>query len=330
MPDVVLPNMGLVQFEVNGDVDTWGLGINNNSALIDSHNHAFGQGEMIPSAGININADVSWGSLYAPTDLHRITFASITAITDNAQNKSLFVNVADNELYWRTNLGNNVKLTAGNALNVSAFAGGIVGDYSAVGAAEAFDNSNKAYTFKDGAAHFARLDAGGVKLIEFGTSETVGVTLQAPAALAASYSITAPLAAPSSTQLIQMNSSGVLTATNDITQQIITSSVLTPSALSTGNNNNLTFATGNAFFVRVSATGAVAPVVTGIAGGANGRQLVLTNISAVSFDLTSTDAASSSANQFLLPAPNVTIAANHSVHLIYDGTSTKWRMLSRT
>jgi len=216
MSDIVLPNMGLIQFQVNGDNNTWGGGINTNSAVIDSHNHTDGLGRRVPSAGININDDLSFGTSFAPVNLNRVQFDAITAITDGAQNQSIFVNVADSELYWRTALGNNVQLTAGNSLNVSAFVGGIVGDYTAVGAAEAFVDADKAYTFRDGDNKRARVDAGGVKLIEFGTTETIGVTLQAPTGLTLSYAITMPLAVPASTKIVQMDSSGVLTVSNII------------------------------------------------------------------------------------------------------------------
>lgn len=207
--DVILPDMGLVQPAVNGDVNTWGGIINSNTAKIDSHNHAFGQGDRVPSLGININSDLTFASLFAPVNVHRIQFSEITAITDGTQNESIFVNAADSELYWRTALGNNVKLTAGNSLNVSAFVGGIVGDYVAVGAAEAFVDSDKAYTFKDGAGKRARVDAGSVKLLAFGTNNTIGVTLAARSDIALSYTATWPNALPGSgTVTVQVDSTG--------------------------------------------------------------------------------------------------------------------------
>ncbi len=220
-----LPNIGLTQPTLGGDSGTWDDELNDNHALIDAHNHTSGKGLQVPTLGININADLTFGGLYAPINLHRITFASITAIASgNAQ--SLFVSSADNELYWRNHSGVNVKLTAANALNVAAFTGGIGGDYSSAGAAVAFDNANKLYTFKDGAGNWARNESGGIRLIEFGTAESVYVGLIAPSALAASYDVTLPLAAPGSTSLVQMSSTGVLTASNTVANAVVLSSTL--------------------------------------------------------------------------------------------------------
>lgn len=210
-----LPSMGLETGSVGSDRGTWGPKLNANFTKLDGHNHTAGNGEQVPTDGIDINADLSFNSLYGPKDLHALTFASVVALSSNTYNKSLFVSngtggLTSGELYWRNTSGNHVKLTSGNSLNVAAFVGGIGGDYTSVGAAENFDNSSKAYTLKDGSAHWARLDAGGIKLIEKGTSESVGITLQVPAALAASYSVTWPLAVPASTGIMQMDSSGTI------------------------------------------------------------------------------------------------------------------------
>jgi len=215
MTDIILPNMGLIQFQVNGDNNTWGGGINNNSATIDSHNHTDGLGRRVPSAGININDDLSFGTLFAPVNLNRVQFDAIVAITDGAQNQSIFVNVADSELYWRTALGNNIQLTAGNSLNVSAFVGGIVGDYTAVGAEVAFVDADKAYTFKDGDSKRARVDAGGIKLIAFGTTNTIGVTLAARSDISFSYTATWPNALPvAAGTLVQIDNTGQVSFAN--------------------------------------------------------------------------------------------------------------------
>lgn len=167
--------------------DDW----DDNAELIDAHDHTTGKGTRVPTAGININADLTFSSLYAPTNLHRLTFASIVALSSD--NKSLFVSSADNELYWRSNAGTNVKLTSGASLNVAAFTGGIGGDYAAVGAAVAYDDAADRYTFKQQSpGNWARLACGPVRLFEFNTSESVYVELAAPAALGASYTLTWP------------------------------------------------------------------------------------------------------------------------------------------
>lgn len=240
-----LPNMGLVQPTPGGDSGTWDDTINDNLETLDAHRHEAGNGLRIRPAGMDINADLTFNSLWAPKDLHRITFASIVALTSN--NKSLFVNTSDNELYWRSNTGTNVKLTAGNALNVAAFTGGFGAGYTSASAAADYDDSSEQYTFKQAAAgNWARLGVGGIRLYEFGTSETLRVGLLAPAALASSYDITLPLAAPSSTAPLTMSSSGVIEA--GASRKLMISPLPSVPLSSSGWNNGafLFFAVGTA------------------------------------------------------------------------------------
>lgn len=205
------PNMGLDLPALGGDAGTWDDKINAALSKIDLHTHIAGSGVPVTTAGISINADLTFSSLYAPINLHRITFASILALTSS--NKSLFVSNADNELYWRNNVGTNVKLTLGNALNVGAFVGGIGGDYSAVGAALNFDDAGDRYTLKQQGGVWARMASGDVRLFETGTSDAVFVGLAAPAALASSYTLTMPLVLPGVAGLLAVSSSGVITTT---------------------------------------------------------------------------------------------------------------------
>lgn len=235
-----LPNMSLV-LPTRGAPGSglWADALDAALALLDAHDHTSGKGARVPTAGINVNADLTFGGLYAPTNLHRLSFASVAALAAN--NKSLFVSSADNELYWRSNAGTNVKMTLNGALNVAAFTGGIGGDYAAAGASLAFDDSNKRYTFKDGAAAWARLAAGDLRLFETGTTESLFVGLAAPAALAGSYTITMPLAVPGSTSLVSMDSSGVLTAVNPVAQAVTFTSLITANTgVTAGANQHVT------------------------------------------------------------------------------------------
>jgi hypothetical protein len=220
-----LPNMGLV-LPVRGDLGAgiWDDTLDADLEDIDAHDHSTGKGALVPTAGMNINADLTFSSLWAPINLHRLTFASITALSTS--NKSVFVNAADNELYWRSNAGVNVKLTAGSALNVAAFTGGIGGDYVAVGAAVAFDDAADRYTFRQQSSLWARLHSGDVRLSETGTTETAFVGLAAPAALGGSYTLTMPASLPGSTSLLQLTSAGQVSASNEIINTTIFNSTV--------------------------------------------------------------------------------------------------------
>jgi hypothetical protein len=338
MPGSTLPNTGVIQGSIGGDSGSWGTIVNNALANYDAHDHTTGKGLRIATAAININADLTFSSVHAPTNLHRVSFASVAALAAN--NKSLFVSSSDNELYWRNNVGTNVKLTSGNALNVAAFVGGIGGDYTSVSAALNFDDAGNRYTLrKGGGANWARLAAGEVRLFETDTTDTVFVGHAAPAALAGSYTVTWPTALPGSTQIAQVDSAGQVSFTNTIGQLVTLSAgetltgpqrvnSLSPAALVSGNNNNWN-PTGisSAIFVRVDATGAVGPLLTGIAGGADGRVLYLHNVSAVTFGVTNEDGSSTAGNRILTSSgATVNVATNQAIGLIYDGTSSRWRM----
>lgn len=195
----------------------WDDTIDANYGLEDAHDHSTGKGIRVPTAGININADLSFSSLYAPTALHRVTFAQIAALASN--NQSIFVSdgtggLTTGELYWRTNAGVNVKLTSGSALNVAAFVGGIGGDYTAASALLSYDSATLSYWLQQPGSPrpWARIRTGDVDIYQTAASIVNRVRLQSPAALAASYAITLPAALPGSTSVVQVDSGGVLTA----------------------------------------------------------------------------------------------------------------------
>lgn len=214
-----LPNMGIVTPTLGGDSGAWDDKLNAALALLDAHDHTSGKGARVPTSGISINADLAFGG-YAATGFGSIEFNAVAALA--AGSKRLFVNNSDNELYWRTNAGTNVKLTSGTSINTT-LVGGIVGDYSTVGAEVAFDDANDRYTFKQQGSPktWARMASGEVRIFETSTSESVYIGLAAPAALGASYTATFPTALPGSTALMQISSAGQISFSNTTTGTIV-------------------------------------------------------------------------------------------------------------
>src|SRR5678815_2003973 len=158
------PLMGLVLPADHGSFDVWGPILETIFGRIDLHDHTTGLGAKVPSAGLSINADVSWSSggvSRSITDLVALDFkpSPSTAVTGFAG--ALFISdgsggLVANELYYRTTSGTNVKFTNGVALNVAAFAGAIGGDYTAVGALLDYDDASDTYRFRQETAAAVR------------------------------------------------------------------------------------------------------------------------------------------------------------------------------
>lgn len=69
--------------------------------------------------------------------------------------------------------------------------------------------------------------------------------------------------------------------------------------------------------------------ITGIAGGADGRMIVIFNVGAQDIVLTNNDAASAAANRIITgTGASVTVTAAGQAILVYDGTSTCWRRVA--
>lgn len=233
MPGPTLPNTGVAIPALGGDSGSWDDELNTAWGNYDEHNHTPGKGLLVPVAGISIDADLPMGG-HALNSLGKIAFSAVAPLA--AGSKALYVSSVDGELYWRSAGGVNVKLTSVSALN-TALVGGIVGDYTAAAAEVAYDDANDGYTFKQQAPfNWARIDCGGIRIHEFNTLEALYVGVKAPAALAASFDVTLPLAAPVSTSIVLMDSAGVFSATNTVPNAItFSTSIQTPTIAGTPN-----------------------------------------------------------------------------------------------
>ena len=207
-------NMSLVKPSLAGDPGTWDDSLNASLDLLDVHDHSVGRGVKVTQAGLNLTADLT----VAGNAAINLKAASFTAQSSYTVARSLFVSSGDNELYWRTNAGVNVKVTSGTSLNLS-LVGGIAGDYAAAGASLYYDDANQTYRFLEAAPSpnsWSRVAAGDIDLYEHASGITNRVRLQSPSALAASYAVTFPAALPGSTLLQQVSATGVTTWSNTI------------------------------------------------------------------------------------------------------------------
>jgi hypothetical protein len=215
MPEAPSANMALVLPTEGADAGEWDQYLNDAFGLVDSHNHTTGQGAKVPTAGLNINADLamsSSGNFYALTSAKAVDFQPQAAAGMTAYAGALFVNSSDsNNLYFRTQSGTNVRIINGTSLDITV-AGGIGGDYTAVAAEAAFSDAGKEYTWKqkDPDNFWAAMRSGPLRIAQLDTTESVYVELIAPAALGGSYTITLPTAAPATFNPVTMTTGGVL------------------------------------------------------------------------------------------------------------------------
>lgn len=101
--------------------------------------------------------------------------------------------------------------------------------------------------------------------------------------------------------------------------------VISPSALSAGNNNDYAptgFSTCNVVRLTPNASGSA---ITGLAGGVAGRVVNLVNLGSALITLEVESASSTAANRFAIPA-QTPISAGNGQRLWYDGTSSRWRV----
>lgn len=115
------PNMNLDLPVVGQTTDpTWATKLN--TALtdqIDTHDHTSGKGVQVPTAGLNINADLSFNSNDA-IDLRGVFLNNNVATLLSSDVRALYV--SGGNLYYNNNSGVAIQLTTGSSLNTGALA----------------------------------------------------------------------------------------------------------------------------------------------------------------------------------------------------------------
>jgi hypothetical protein len=100
---------------------------------------------------------------------------------------------------------------------------------------------------------------------------------------------------------------------------------ITPSQITSNQNDYNPTSLSSASTLRLNSD--AARDITGLAGGADGRLLILHNIGSQNIVLKDENASSSAANRFALNA-DVTLQADQAALLQYDSTSSRWRLIA--
>lgn len=198
----------------------------NNQAflVIDNHNHTPGNGVPVPTAGININADLSFNS-YNATLLRSTRFAIQSLVLSTAFDVACLYSVSGN-LYYNNGIGQPIQLTVGAALNAASI-GGIGGDYSTSTASVFYTSLDTTFTFWSAPNTSASID-GGPLTIRNKTSGSFGVTLNANATLSSNFGLTFFPSLPVSTKILTVDASGNIGDVYDVdnsTLQIVSNTI---------------------------------------------------------------------------------------------------------
>ena len=173
-------------------------------SALDQHNHTTGLGVPIPASAIAINAALP----FANNPATGLSYASFLAQSLGGPYRSLYFE--GNDLYVTDGVGNVVRITSsGSIVGTSGSIGGMSG-------AAAVSYLAPTFTFSQATNKNANVAMGVAIIADVSVTGGNAVSIQAPASLGASYSLTLPTALPSASYSngapLFVNSSGVLSS----------------------------------------------------------------------------------------------------------------------
>lgn len=135
-------NMGLAR-PASGSA-AWNGPLNDNFATVDLHDHSTGKGVPVPTSGLNINANLPFGSNRA-TGLRAMVFSGATS-ESSVQDYSVYT--SGGNLYYKPSGAAAVQITSGSALNGVASTKGFGTGYDNTTVTVSYDSSEVHYIFK--------------------------------------------------------------------------------------------------------------------------------------------------------------------------------------
>lgn len=219
MPSTTTANMNLIVPTVGQEPGpAWANDINGDLGILDQHDHSSGSGVPVTPAGLNINSDLTFNENNA-TELNTVRFHALGASLPGTSPNLGVIYVAGNELYYNDEVGNVVPIT--NNGSVNAGAGSITGLPSGTASAS-YSSVAKTFVWQSSTSTPANMD-GGSFIFRNILANSHGVTVEAPAALGADYSLVLPTI-PGSTEVVTLDNSGNMgTQTYDQVGQNMTS-----------------------------------------------------------------------------------------------------------
>lgn len=184
----------------------YALNVDSCFQLIDAHDHTSGNGVQITPDAININADLplNGNDLTSARSVRFTAQTSVPAVTPDLG----CLYVVGDDLYYNDEAGNAIRITQSGA--VAGAAGTITGLPSGTASAS-YSAGPAKFIFQSASNVGADLDFASA-IIREKVANGKGVTLSAPAALAADYGLILPAALPASQKFATVDNSGNIAA----------------------------------------------------------------------------------------------------------------------
>ena len=220
---IVSPNMNLpVPIPGQETGPAYASDITSCMSVIDSHNHAFGNGVQITPNGLNINTDLPLNSNNL-VSVRTVRFTpQASAITASSPDLGVLYGAgASTDLYYNDGAGNQVRITQ---------SGGVAGSPGSISnltspASAAYVSGTSTFIWESDVNTAATMDMGSI-ILRLLTAGSAGITISPSSSLTSSYSITLPAALPGSTSYLNIDSAGnVSTSSTAFSNSVSTSSI---------------------------------------------------------------------------------------------------------
>jgi len=199
------PNMTLALPVVgpNGDPGPdWAYNLNNNFSILDGHSHSVGSGVQITPSGLNINADLTFGSNNA-INLRSVRFFPQVSPLAGVSPDLGCLYESGVDLYYNDGNGNQVRITqSGGVAGSPGSISGLVAPASA-----SYVVGTTTFVWQSAALTSANMDFGAATFRNI-TASSFGITLQPPVALGADYTLVFPAALPASIKFLTVDNAG--------------------------------------------------------------------------------------------------------------------------
>lgn len=188
---------------------TWATDLNSSLSLVDQHDHTPGNGVAITPAGLSISTDLPFLSNNA-TALRSVRFTAQGAVLVLPADKGALYEVGL-DLYYNDGNGTPIRITqSGGVAGTSGSITGLVAPATAT-----YVPGTPAFVFQSDVNKPASLDGGSLTIRNI-TTNSKGVTLSAPPALAADYTVTFPATLPASAKFLSIDAAGNIGDTYDV------------------------------------------------------------------------------------------------------------------